>query len=113
MTASDLYDGLVATGYPVAYRQFKGAQNPPFICYLSSGPSADLIADNTNYAPIRDYRVELYTKNKDPAAEAVVEAALTGLGLVYARDEAYIEEEAMLMVFYDVRLVEAEAASVS
>ncbi len=113
MTSSDLYDGLVATGYPVAYRQFRSAQNPPFVCYLSNGPSADLMADNTNYVPIRDYRVELYTQNKDPTAEAVIEAALVGLGLTYTKDESYIEDEAMLLVFYEVRLVEAEAAAVS
>ena len=103
----DLYEGLVATGYPVAYRAFKSAQEPPFIVYLFAN-SADLMADNENYQPLSDYQVELYSEDKELVAEAAVETALRGLGLAWSKSEAYIDTEQMVEILYEVRIVETD-----
>ena len=107
MDAQDLGDALDATGYPVRYRAFKSAQEPPFIVYLFTN-SADLMADNENYQPLSDYQVELYSEVKDLVAEAAVEAALKGLGLAWAKSEAYIDTEQMVEILYEVRIVETD-----
>ena len=55
MTAEDLYNALKTTGYPVAYRYFRSAQEPPFLVYYFV-ESADLMADNVNYLEVGDYQ---------------------------------------------------------
>lgn len=103
MEAQDLCDGLELTGYPVRYRQFKSAQAPPFICYFFV-ESADFMADNVNYLKMGDYYVEVYTEDKDLAAEAAVEAQLKALGLAWSKSETFIDTEDMYMVLYEVRV---------
>ena len=61
MDAQGLYEGLLEAGYPVAYRQFKSAQAPPFVVYLFADDD-DFKADNENYLPVGNYLVELYTE---------------------------------------------------
>lgn len=105
MTAQDLYDGLLETGYPVAYREFKSAQEPPFICYYFVDDD-DLKADNKNYHPIGNYNIEFYTdKIKDTTGEAAIEAELETLELVWTKSETYIESEDMYEVLYQVQLI--------
>lgn len=113
MNAQDLYEGLLTTGYPVAYRAFKDGPKDdadnlvwPYICYLFVG-SADFMADDSNYHGAGDYQVELYTEVKDLEAEAVVEAALVTLGLSWSKTEAYLDTEDMYEILYEVRLIDA------
>lgn len=105
MDAADLFEGLQGTGYAVAYDHFNSAQTPPFICYRYI-ESADIYADNHNYVPRGDYHVELYTNNKDPAAEAAVEAELEALELPFQKAEAFIETEQMYQILYQIRIME-------
>lgn len=112
MSAQELYTGLLGAGYPVAYHQFRSAQEPPFVVYRFAN-SADLMADNENYQAVSDYFVELYTANKDPTAEAAVEAELKALGLTWAKEEAFIDTEDMYQILYTVRIITDESESVS
>jgi hypothetical protein len=104
MDAQDLFEGLELSGYPVAYRQFKSAQAPPFICYMFMDGD-DFKADNQNYLAVGNFNVELYTNNKDPAAETAVETQLQALGLVWSKSEAFIDTEDMYQVLYQVQLI--------
>lgn len=103
MTAAELGEAL-QTVYETAYREFKTAQDPPFICYYFDG-SADLMADDENYVAIGDYLIELYTEDKDPTAEAAVESKLATLGLPYMKLETPIASEQLYQVLYQVRLI--------
>lgn len=98
-----LVDGI---GYPYAYYQFEKetAKDPPFICFFYP-ENNDFLADNTNYAHITELTIELYTDNKDFAAEAAVEDALTAAGLVYEKDESYIDSERMYMITYTTEVL--------
>lgn len=100
---SDLVDGI---GYPYAYYQFTKdtAKAPPFICFYYPGRD-DMLADNTNYAPITELVIELYTNNKDFTAEATVESALEAAEIVYEKDEAYIDSERMYMITYTTEVL--------
>ena len=114
MTYSQVDDMVAEIGVPYEYYQFpKGtAQSCPFVCFYFTG-SADFLADNVNYVPIRPLVIELYTDAKDFAMEATVEAVLNSHGLVFERSEAYIEVERMNMVSYVTTVVitpEAEPA---
>lgn len=103
MTTQELYEGLLLTGYPVAYRAHKTAVAFPYLVYLFVN-DADFNADDINYAGFGDYQIELYTEDKDEAAEAIVEAALVTLGLPWSKTETYLDTEDMHEVLYGVRL---------
>lgn len=96
-----LYDTLrtfgQANGIPVAYRFFKTAQNPPFICYYEDA-SDNFIADNRIYLKKHTYTVELYTADKDPALEEALEAAFDGY--IWDSFETYIDAEQMYQKTY-------------
>lgn len=96
-----LYTTLKAFGLtnniPVAYRFFKTAQAPPFICYYEDA-SDNFIADNKIYLKKHTYLVELYTEDKDPALEAALESALDGY--IWESDETYVDTEQMYLKTY-------------
>ena len=56
------------------------------------------------YASGQRYTLELYSRDKDPESEAVVEAALTGAGIFFSKDEAYISSERMNEVIYEIEV---------
>ena len=100
MTFSQIATMVRNIGLPYAYYQFdETGQAPPFICFYFS-ENNDAIADNTNYQKIEQLIVELYTRNKDFALETTVERVLNESGLVYSRNEVYINEEKMYQVAY-------------
>lgn len=96
---------------PCAYYQFPEGteQECPFICFYFEG-SNDLAADNTNYQRIRPLTIELYTDSKDFATEETVENVLNSNGLVYAREESYLDTEKMYLVTYMTEIVITEEA---
>ena len=100
---AQLIDGI---GYPYAYYQFEKAtaKDPPFICFYFPGRD-DFLADNTNYAQITELTIELYTDDKDFAAEAAVESALEAAEIVYEKDETRIGSERMYMITYTTEVL--------
>ena len=100
---AQLIDGI---GYPYAYYQFEQetAKEPPFICFYYPGRD-DMLADDSNYAQITELVIELYTDNKDFAAEAAVESALEAAEIVYEKDETYIDSERMYMITYTTEVL--------
>ncbi len=106
MTLEQLYTALSETmypGIPVAFGHFREPTSPPFIIYLIEGNS-DIHADNINYRPIVNIRIELYTDNKDISAEEELQDTLTDNRLSYAKDEAWIDSEKMYMVSYSLQI---------
>ncbi len=109
MTYKEINTMVEGIGIPYAYYQFpEGTDQPcPFICFYFPS-SNDFAADNTNYQKIRPLVIELYTDNKDFALEDTVEAALNQGGLVFDRDESYIDSERMNMVTYTTEVIITE-----
>lgn len=109
MTYQDVATMIASLKIPFAYYQFPNGteQACPFICFFFEN-SNDLAADNTNYQRIRTLSIELYTDNKDFALEESVESLLNSNGLVYTREETYLDSERMYMVTFTTEIVVTE-----
>ena len=86
---------------PYAYDHFAEgeAPDPPFVCYLLPG-SDNFSADGKVYYRISEARVELYTDQKDFAAEGKLEDALDACGIFYEKSETWIDSEKLYEVLY-------------
>lgn len=106
MTYQAIATLAASAGLPTAYYQFPmaEAQAPPFLVWLITG-SADEYADNSNYQRIETCQFELYTDAKDFALEQTVEAALSGAGLTWRKDEGFLDSERMHMTTYQFQVV--------
>lgn len=104
MSLLQLKSDLLRSALPVTYRAWPEGQAPalPFLCYLANG-ATPLFADGETYYSSESVRVELYTRLKDPAAEAAVEAALSGYHWKKYPDE-YIASEQCYLILYEVEV---------
>lgn len=103
MTFEELSDQLNTTGLPVTYRAWEEGHAPalPYICYIC--PDYDsLFADGGTYYTFAYVQVELYTKVKDPAAEAKVEAALKDFH--WKKSQIYIDTERCYKTTYEIEV---------
>ena len=96
-----LLEILKSAGFPYAYDHFAEgeAPDPPFVCYLLPG-SDNFSADGKVYYRISEARVELYTDQKDLAAEGKLEDALVASGIFYEKSETWIDSEKLYEVLY-------------
>ena len=106
MTFKEVATMISGIGLPFAYYQFPEgtAQKTPFICYFYSGNN-DVLADDSNYQKIEHLNIELYSDEKDFDSEAAIESARTSAGLVWSREETYIDDERLYMVLYEMDAV--------
>jgi hypothetical protein len=96
-----LFTLLKSTGLPVAYHHFTSPPTPPYIVYLFSY-SSNFGADNKVHGKVNNYQVELYTKTKDPAAEALIEGLFDANEIYWEKTETYIESEGLYQVLYEI-----------
>lgn len=101
MQLTDLHELLKTTGLPVAYRAFKTAQTPPFICYLISY-SRTVPANGGVYLKIDVVHIELYTANKDISEERKLESVLSSF--FYTKSEDYINTEKIYKITYEIEV---------
>lgn len=109
MTYKEVATMVSGFGVPYAYYAFPDntEQECPFVCFFFDS-SDDFAADDTNYQRIRPLSIELYTDNKDFALEETIETALNQNGLVYSREETYLESERMYMVTFMTEIIITE-----
>ena len=109
MTYRQIAEMVSSIGVPYAYYQFPNNSGiaPPFVCFYFDS-SNDFAADNTNYQRIRPLSIELYTDNKDFTLEQTVENILNQNGLVYSREETYLDSEKMYMVTFMTEIIITE-----
>lgn len=103
MTLEELMTLLGTTKLPITYNAWPIGHAPalPFICYRVTG-SNNFPADNAVYLPTQYVDIELYTENKSPDTEALVESALDGI--VWEKDEEYISDERMYQITYTINI---------
>lgn len=106
MSYEELGELIEEIGFPSAYYQFpKDTARPcPFICFYYPA-SADELADNENYVKVEQLVIELYTNNKDFAAEKAVEDVLREHELTFTRTESYLDDERMFMETYQTEVI--------
>lgn len=106
MTYQEISTMIDSIGIPYAYYQFPEGtgQACPFICFFFPMDN-DFVADGVNYQRIRTLDIELYTDTKDFALEETVEQVLNSHGLVYSREETYLDSEKMNMVTFETEVL--------
>ena len=109
MTYRQVAEMVGSIGVPYAYYQFPNNTGiaPPFVCFYFDS-SNDFAADNVNYQRIRPLSIELYTDNKNFTLEQTVENVLNQNGLVYSREETYLDSEKMYMVTFMTEIIITE-----
>ena len=86
---------------PSAYDHFAEGESPdpPFITYLL--PESDnFAADGKVYFRITEVHIELYTDEKNPEVEVLVETVLDAHGIFYDKTEVWIDSEKLYEVLY-------------
>jgi hypothetical protein len=96
-----LFNLLKSTGLPVAYHHFTSPPEPSYIVYLFAY-SSNFGADNKVHSQADNYQVELYTKTKDPAAEALIEGLFDDNDIYWEKTETFIESEGLYQVLYEI-----------
>jgi len=96
-----LFALLKTTGLPVAYHHFVSPPSPPYIVYLFSY-SSNFGADNRVYSQHPNYQVELYTTEKDPVSEKLIEDLFDEHDIYWEKSETYIESEGLYQVLYEI-----------
>lgn len=104
MELDDLYT-LLSAVFPTAYWSFPEGKAPPmpYITYFESA-SDNFGADNKVYHHRKRISIELYTRTKDPDAEAQVEAALDQSFIYWEKTETHLDDEEAYEVIYDVEV---------
>ena len=94
---------LEGTNLPVAYSHFAEgeAPKPPFICFTFP-TSKNFSADNIVYVKFLNLEVELYSDEKSPSIEALLEAIFTKNELFWEKSELWIESEKLYEVLYQI-----------
>ena len=106
MTREEIAALAESAGVPCAWRQFPDGtqQEAPFLCYYTEEVSS-FYADGVVYAQVASLIFELYTREKDFGTEALLEAALTGAGLGWRKDEDYVSSEELYMTTYTMEVL--------
>ena len=97
----DLMQLMEEIGIPFAYDHFAEGESPdpPFITFLLPG-SDNFAADGKVYLKIDEVHIELYTDEKNPETEALVEDVLDANEIFYDKTEVWIESEKLYEVLY-------------
>ena len=97
----DLMQLMEELGLPFAYDHFAEGESPvpSFITFLLPG-SDNFAADGKVYLKINEVHIELYTDEKNPETEALVEAVLDAHEIFYDKSEVWIESEKLYEVLY-------------
>ena len=106
MTHKEVKTMISSIGLPYTYYSFPNdiAPAPPYIVFHYPEDN-DFAADNINYVSIDELSIELYTPIKDFDTEAQVEAVLSQNGLFFSKSEAYIRNEHLFQIKYDLQVV--------
>ena len=97
----DLMQLMEEIGLPFAYDHFAEGEavDPPFVTFLI--PASDnFSADGVVYMKVDVVHIELYTDEKNPETESLVETVLDAHDIFYEKTEVWIESEQLYEVLY-------------
>lgn len=105
MTLEEIYTLCLSTKIPTTYHAWPEGEAPalPWIAITENGTD-NFGADGIVYELIKDIDIELYTRVKEPATEALLEEALTDAGIFWQKSEAYIESEKCFEIIYSLEV---------
>ena len=103
MTYETLESILRVTGFPITYHHWATPPQPPYLIYLDDYTD-NFGADDAVYHEVTHFLIELYVLQRDRDLERKVEAALDAAGLYWNRISAYIEEEGLYQLSYEIEV---------
>jgi len=94
---------------PIAYNHFivtggSPSPEPPYIVYLEED-SNNFGADNKVWRQVVNYRIEVYSDDKNLDLEEKIEKRLDDNGMFYDSDETYITKDSLYQRMYFVTLI--------
>lgn len=103
MTLDELVKRLKEAGFDLAYKCFDHPPNIPFVAYLV--PNESHWGDDTkNRLKKMSVKLELYTDQKAPVSEQIVEDLLNFTH--FEKSEDYISDEELYIVVYEFDIFE-------
>lgn len=103
MTNAELKKLLEKTKLKVAYHHFLNPVEPPLIVFCREDDD-NLSADDKVYFKSKNYRVELYTKEKNPTLEETLENIFDDANIFYEASEVWIDSEKVYMIIYLIQI---------
>lgn len=106
MLLTEIKTMLGQTGLPTTYYSYPIGDVPALPYLVWYLPNSDNVpADDKVYKKIEALNIELYSKTKDFATEATVEAVLASWGMVWEKTESYLGDERMYEVLYEMQII--------
>lgn len=98
-----LLEGVNGFADKVTYWEWPIGESPslPFVCFFSN-EDTEFAADNINYYARQRFAVELYSKYRDRATEALFEAAFKENNLYYTKEAEYLADERCWVTVYTI-----------
>lgn len=103
MTYQELEQLLAPLGIPFAFHHWERPPAMPYGIYFDDYTD-NFEADDRAYAVIRHFRIELYSRQRDPDLEARVEGIFDEADLYWDKDPTYIDSERFFQVTYEIEV---------
>lgn len=103
MTYQELEQLLAPLGIPFTFHHWERPPALPYGVYFDDYTD-NFEADDRAYAVIRHFRIELYSRQRDPALEARMEKIFDEADLYWDKDSTYIDSERFYQVAYEIEV---------
>lgn len=91
---------LKRAGLPVSYKLYKSGVRLPYLVFAEDTPTV-VGADDCSYFEFKNYRVELYSKDRDYSLEKRVQDIFTGNDIFFSKSEDIrLDEEDVTLINY-------------
>lgn len=104
MTLTEVANMVAAFGFSWRYSHFSQTPSTPYVVYYYPN-SNDVYADDSNFVDKRALHIELFTKTKDPDAEATIEAELKAHGLTWYKQTDFLNDELIFQTTYEMEVI--------
>ena len=104
MTLTEVANMVASFGFSWRYSHFSQTPATPFVVYYYPNNN-DVYADMSNYVDKRALHIELFTKSKDPEAEATIEAVLKAKGLTWYKQTDFLNDELIFQTTYEMEVI--------
>ena len=104
MTLKEVADMVASFGYPWRYSHFSETPTPPYVVYYYPSEN-DVYADDSNFVNKRQLFIELFTKSKDVAKEAIIETKLKQAGLSWYKQTDFLNDEKLFQTTYECEVI--------
>lgn len=104
MTLKEVATIISSAGFPCRYSHFSETPVPPYVVFYYPSET-DPHADNSNYINKRQLFIELFTKTKDQASEAQLEAVLKSAGFSWYKQTDFLNDEKLYQTTYEMEVI--------